>query len=90
MEEKDLFGIGKKFRVEYIESGNYSDAIDNIRNGEIEPTIIVGTLIHHTNPVNGRIFVRKDGCTNIIPLDRVVSMIHIKNTSNEVLGHEEI
>lgn len=90
MEKEDLFGIGKKFRVEYIESGTYSDSIDSIRSGEIEPAIIVGILLHHTNPVNGRIFIRKDGCTNIIPLDRIISMIHIENTSNEVLGHDEI
>lgn len=79
-EQKDILGIGKTFRLEYLESSTYKNQYDEIENGDILPSIMIGTLERYTNPTVGHVYLRDgQGGINIIPCSRIISMIHMES-----------
>lgn len=78
----DLFGIGKRFRIEFLDSKTYDNAVEEIENGNHKSISVEGTLIMAGDTQYGQLFVKDgDNCMNIIPISRIISMIHIKEQS---------
>lgn len=82
----DVLGMGKKFKVEFLEHSSYKEQRIDLENGEVIPNVIEGVLENYTNPSIGHIYIKDDdGGVNIIPMNRIVSMIHIKEHNPNIL-----
>ena len=82
----DVLGIGKRFKVEFLEHSSYKEQRIDLENGEVIPNVIEGILENYTNPSIGHIFIKDDdGGVNIIPINRIVSMMHIKEHNPDIV-----
>lgn len=84
--KEDLLGIGKKFKVEFLDGNSYKESRFGLENGEIIPLTITGELVNYTNPSVGHIFIKDSaGGVNMIPFYRIVSMIHLYEQEKAII-----
>lgn len=84
--KEDNYGVGKKFRLEFLSFGTYKNNIKKLEDAEIESTFITGKLIKYPCSDMEHIHIMDESnCINIIPVSRVVSMIHVSNEKHYFL-----